>query len=218
MRRICLLCVCLLAAVPASAATLVTWQADGSVTRVISTKLVPPEPGTPISPPVGTPLSITLSFDPSSAVPTPTPAIPGCVTLLVSGSATIGNNTVPIGASSRGFTNAGLPGTNCGGPPTNTEFGLIVPGSTEPGQYVLPAGLLVLSYRDLLVRDGFPNTPSPAFLADVSYREFDPDLRTVFEGKVTLRALDQPTAVPEPATLTLFGLGLAATIRRVRRR
>ena len=69
MQRSGILCACLLMANQASAATIVTWQATGSVTRITSNRLVLPEPGTPVSPPVGTPLSIIFSFDQDAVVP-----------------------------------------------------------------------------------------------------------------------------------------------------
>lgn len=215
MKRIGILCACLLMTNQVSAATIVTFQADGSVTRKVSDRLVLPEPGTPVSPPVGTPLSVIFSFDPDSARPSfGAGAGSGCVTVSLTGSVTIGSNTTTA-RSSQGFTNSQLPGTNCNSS-GNTEFSFFIPESPVES-FALPAGLLILSFRDLLIRDAFPSVPNPSFLADVTFRAFGCcEFEGIFQGQANLRAIEQPTPVPEPGTISLLALGLAAVLRRTR--
>lgn len=199
-----------------SAATIVTFQADGSVTNKVSDRLVPPEPGIPVSPPVGTPLSVIFSFDLAGAQPTfGGTGSGGCLTVPLSGSVTIGGYSTAALPGSAGFTNSGLPGTNCNSS-GNTEFTFFIPAAPVDS-YALPAGLLLLSYRDLFIRDAFPSEPSPAFFADVTFlADRGHSFETVFEGRADLRALEQPTPVPEPGTISLLALGLAAVLRRTR--
>lgn len=215
MKRIGIVCACLLMANQVSAATIVAWQADGSVTREVSERLVPPEPGIPVTPPIGTPLSVSFSFDPFSAQPTFGGGGAGCTNVALTGSVTIGNFTTTAQPGSAGFTNSGLPGTNCNAS-GRTEFTFFIPAAPVDS-YALPAGLLLLSYRDLILRDAFPSEPTPAFLADVTFLAFGAQsFETIFQGQATLRAIEQPTAVPEPGTLSLLALGLAAVVRRRR--
>jgi hypothetical protein len=216
MKRIGILCACLLMANQVAAATLVTWQADGSVTRMISDRLVPPAPGIPVSPPIGTPLSVTFSFDPAAAQPSfgGGPGS-GCVTVPLAGSVTIGGFTTAAAADSAGFTNSSVPGSVCNSS-GRTEFTFFIP-EAPVGSYALPAGMLLLSYRDLLIQDAFPSVPHPSFLADVTFLANGSfSFETVFEGKATLSALDQSAPVPEPGTMSLLALGLAAAVRRTR--
>ena len=214
-------CACVLVSAPAMAGPIVTWQADGSVTRQVSDILVPPEPGTPESPAVGTPLSLTFSFDPTSAMPSLTGVpggVAGCEMVSVSGSVNVGGFLSTAAPGSTGFTNAGLPGTNCNSS-GNTQFTFYTPAAPPGGSFALPAGMWILSYRDLLVQDAFPLVPTPSSLADVTFlASGGGQFRTVFQGDATLTAVDQSTPVPEPATLTLLGLGLAAAARARRAR
>ena len=204
---------CLLVANHVSASTLVTWQAEGTVTRQISSRLVPPAPGIPVTPPIGTPVSVTFSFDPAAATPSfGSFGNPGCVTVPLSGSVTIGGFTTGAGTSAQAFTNSSIPGNTCTSS-GRTEFTFFV-GPAPVGEYALPPGMLIVSYFDALVQDAFPSEPNPLFLAGIRFLgnggfEFEP----IFEGSATLSALDSTTPVPEPATMMLFGIGLAAVAR-----
>lgn len=218
VKRLSLLCVCLLAASPVTAATLVTWQADGVVTSRTG-QLVLPEPGVPIAPPIGAPLSVTLMFDPASAVQTSFGGVafptPGCRNVAVSGSVTIGGYTAALGGQSQGFTQSNLPfSTPCQPGSQQTQFELHVPAAPDDNPFKLPPGILFLTYRDLLVQDAFPNSPTPASLAVLAYYDMRGDARWIFDGRAQLTALEQPSAVPEPGTMTLLGIGLAAAYRK----
>jgi hypothetical protein len=79
--------------------------------------------------------------------------------------------------------------------------------------------VFILSYRDLLVQDAFPSEPT---LAGNAFFFFDNPIGAGewgFSGGVSLRAADvDQTPIPEPATLTLFGVGLAAVYRAEKKR
>src|SRR5687768_14578605 len=95
-----------------------------------------------------------------------------------------------------GFTNAKLPGTNCTADGF-TQFSLhnLQPPTDSPWGEFRGPGVLILSYRDLLVQDSFPLVPTSLALSTSSNRP----------------------QYPSPATLTLFGIGLAVT-HRIRKR
>ena len=212
----------LLAAYPAAAGTLVTWQGTGEVTQSWPNRFGFPQ----AFPPVGTPLSVTLSFDPSAQFAT-NPGVPsaaGCMTVGFTGSLTLGGTTYTSRASNA-FTHAQLPGANCvlgpgfGGPDSElTQFGFEGLQTPAGAEWNLGSGrLLILTYRDALVRDAFPEAPTAPFGADVWLIDLFQDQRWGFNGVVDLQAVDQTAAVPEPGTMTLLGLGLAAAAYRKRR-
>jgi hypothetical protein len=212
MKRIGILCACLLVASQATAATIVTWEGSGEVTR--SSPSFDRQ-----APPVGTPLAVTLSFAPSQAVPTPNapPGAPGCSTVDVNASFTLGGFTYAAGPFPVGFTHSQLLGTNCTSASDFTEFSLGSLGNPSGAPYNLSGGVLVISYRDLLVRDSFPDSPTIAGLASVFFTPPAGGDSISFSGNVGLHAVDQPTPVPEPGTISLLAIGLAAVVRRARR-
>jgi hypothetical protein len=124
-------------------------------------------------------------------------------------------------------TNAGLPEVGCHGGPPEGEAGLIqfLWGSDwvgDPGAWALddPLGILLAGYYDLNIKDGSLPTvpvfdPNGGIFGGLMYRS--PDQR--FDGgPVRFQLVEQPTAVPEPATMTLMGAGLAALLAARRRR
>src|SRR5687768_16647486 len=162
-----------------------------------------------LTPPIGTPVSVTLSFAPDSARPTYPWIGPeaGCMQLdNVSASMTIGGHTWS-GSGINAYTNAFLPGTDCY---SNgfTQFHLI--GLTPPADrpWDLPIDLM-LYYKELLVPGAFPEVPTPvsnpfpapihagALLTNIEPRP----VGWGFVAVLDLRAVQQPTPVPEPGTL-----------------
>jgi PEP-CTERM motif len=218
VKKTLLMFVSLLIAYPAMAGTIVTWEGSGEVTQSWPSRYGFPQP----FPAVGTPLSVTLSFDPSSAIPTPVgpPGATGCMQVGFSGSMTLGGSTYTSGPSFA-FTHAALPGSNCvtsafqdGG---YTQFGLEGLQSPPDAPWNFgPGRLLVVTYRDALMRDAFPEEPTAPFGADVWLIDLSGDQRFGFNGHVDLHAVDQTSPVPEPGTVTLLGLGLMAAYRRRR--
>ena len=216
--RIGVLCACLLIAAPAAADTVVTWVGEGEVSTSYS--FFPASMGPAI--PIGTPISVSLTFDPAMQIPTPgQPAgTVGCMQVPVSGSVTLGGFTYNS-PNSLGFTQGMLPGSNCSPGIDLTQFSLhdIQPPPDSPWPSVRGPGVFILLYRDLLVQDAFPSEPTLAGMASLWFDNPVGRGDWGFTGTVSLRAADvDQTPVPEPATLTLFGAGLALAHRARRRR
>ena len=189
---------------------LVTWEASGVIGQA----------GPTFSPrfpeiPVGTPFTLSVTFNPNTASPTINAPYPDCLRVGFSGSLTLGSTT--YGGSGFGFTNAMLPGSNC--EQTGfTQFTLLGGTSAEGASFhsVYGLSIIVASYRDLLVQDAFPDAPTgPGFFFINRV-----DQGGSVNGSFTWRVVDaeQPAPVPEPGTLTLFALGAAAVARSVRGR
>jgi hypothetical protein len=212
LRPVSLLAACLLVANVASAATLVTWQSVGEITLSQYNGFPPPR-----TPPVGTPYEVTMSWDASTATPTVfSPAGSNCFMVNATGSLAVGGMT--YGLSGLGFTQALLPGSNCSPGARTTQF---LFGVNEVGtdQWILGSGFMeVFLFNDLLIRT-FPETPSSA-LASIQLRDFVSAGLYLVQGRGDLAAVvdEQPTPVPEPATMTLVALGLAAVVRSARGR
>jgi len=211
LTRISLLCVSLLLPQIALADTIVTWVGEGTVTgsyHQFPNQMVPP---------VGTPFSLIMTFDPTQAFPHPNPQGLGENCMIapgVSSSLNLGGY-IYNGSNNLGFTNAMLPGTNCSESGL-TQFSLHNTRTPSGAPWNLnDGGILILSYRDLLVQDAFPSAPTTP-LASLWYDSMQGPTWG-FRGTLSLAAVEQPAPVPEPGTLTLFGLGLAAVVRRRRR-
>jgi hypothetical protein len=212
MLRVFVLLAILAAPHTSTAATLVTWASEGEI--VFSQYFGLPD--RPEVPAVGTPYLLTLTLDPSAAQPTfSAPAGSGCVTTSATGSLTVGSAT--YGLSGAGFTHAMLPGSNCSPGAPETQFLLGINSFPEDGYPAIRRGAFMeFWFADLLVRDAFPMVPT-TLGAGFQIRE---EAGTyLIRGAGDLKALDvqQPTPVPEPGTMALVGLGLAAAIRRARR-
>jgi hypothetical protein len=132
----------------------------------------------------------------------------------VTGSLTLGGYAYSTGG--RGFTHAQLPGTNCtpGEPTTQFLLGFVDAPADSPWP-IIEFGFIELWYMDRFVRDAFPMVPTSqggGFQIRDGSRLFN------VSASLDLQAVEQPAAVPEPGTLTLVGVGLAAVVRKIRRR
>ena len=217
-----LTCLFLLAAVPARADS-ITWKASNeviSVTRIAERFW----PG--LTP--GTPWSLTVTFDPTQA---PAQVItPGCNRY------SAGVSTLTLGSysythtSGNIYTNAGLPDVGCIGSLPEGQSGLIqfwygTAGwiSDSPDAWDLRfADIMYAGYYDLLVKDGtLPRVPT---IDPTPGRYFGMEIESAFTGvglfggRADFQLVEDITAVPEPATLTMLGIGLASAVAAKRRR
>jgi hypothetical protein len=212
----------LLAATPAWADS-ITWKASNQVFSVSRSAeffwpgLVP-----------GTPWSLTVTFDPSQA---PAQVItPGCnrysagVSTLTLGSFTYTHTSGSI------YTNAGLPEVGCIGFLPEGQSGLIqfwygmngwVADSPDAWNLRL-ADIMYAGYYDLLVKDGtLPRVPT---IDPSPGRYWGMEIESAFSsvglfgGRADFQLVDQPATVPEPATVTMLGIGLASLVAAKRRR
>lgn len=205
--RIVLLCGCLLIARAAAAAPLVTWQSAGE----ISSSDYAGFPDTGLVPPPGTPYELTIAFDPGDKMPTRfSPAGSHCFEIPVTGSFTVGGSGYSLSGS--GYTHAQLLGSTCVPGASDTQFFLDL--TPAPGGLWPPldeSAFMMLWYVELLEPDTFPRSPTSL---NGAFGITDMAGRFNVEAQVDFRAVDQPAPVPEPGTMTLFGLGLAALARK----
>lgn len=213
----------LLVSVP-SYADSITWKAANTVKSVYAdTDFFVPDLT------VGTPWSLTVTFDPAAA---PIRVLtPGC------NQYSMGPSTLTLGSftythtSGSIFTNAALPEVGClgGGLPEGHAgliqfwYGTAGWSSEDPGAWNIAAmgGVTYAGYYDLLVTDGtLPIVPvyDPV---QGQYTGMEMEAGTgigFFGGAARFELVSQNTPVPEPATMTMLGVGLAALLARRRRR
>jgi hypothetical protein len=191
----------------------ITWQASSSLSVVHDPRNYWPglEPGTD--------WTLTVTFDPLG------PAVnlaPGC------NSYAAGSTTLVLGGftytqeSGAIYTNAILPEVGC----ASSEAGLVAfawgPNWTqEPGAWDLndSFSVLVAGYYDVNATDGSlpwvpAPSPTPGPYGGLDFNQYDRTLG--FYSQFTPRAIDQPSPVPEPATMGLMAAGLAALAARRR--
>jgi hypothetical protein len=209
--KIAVVSMCLLVARTAVADTLVTWQSTGTIFLSEYLRVS----GTGRTPPVGTPYQLLLTFDPDAMFPTVL-GVPGanCFTVPVAGSLDLGGYT--YGVSGQGFTHGKLPGLTCSPGFPETQF--LTGAAAPPDTPWSVRGFLELSFTDALVRDAFPATPTTTHLF-LQWRDNNEQTFLVQgRGPLTAVSAEQPTPVPEPGTLSLFGLGIAIGMKRWRGR
>src|SRR5688500_2559641 len=119
---------CFVVASPVAAAPMVTWTATGEVTEIWNGALF-------VTPPLGTPVSVTVTFAPDQAEPHFS-GKPGCMVVDLSASLTIGGYTWTGGGL--GFTHANLPEDSCSSRSSRTEFSLF-PMTPPPDHPYVPA-------------------------------------------------------------------------------
>jgi hypothetical protein len=205
--------------VPATAAT-ITWEAADVITGVS-------DPFHRLPGMLGIPWSMQITFNPN-VLPRPL-GQPGwgCNVYNVNASITfqLGGFTY-TGSGGSVFTNSILPLDNC----LSTAPSLSRPGSiqfiwggltsTDPGAWNLnyPPQIVMVGYYDLVHQGGsLPTSPTVGAPGNFSGLEYETSL-TEIRARFVPRLVEQPAAVPEPATLTMLGAGLALLARRRLRR
>lgn len=216
-KRIGLACalVSSLSAAKVASADPITWFASDLVTGANSTF-------EHLLPPIGTPWSMTATFDPDAVgQPLNFAAPPGCNRYpLMAATFTIGGARYTNPGGGLIMTEAGFPDFGCDpvfNPDGLTQFVFGIGETTDPTPWDLTNMFVVADYWDASISDGsLPRTPGnpagPTFAA-----MYDPQQFMLALGNPEFRVVEQPTPVPEPATMTLFGAGLAAVIARRRR-
>jgi hypothetical protein len=204
--------------VPAAADSII-WTASGTWTFVHDPQAY--WPGLQ----VGTPWSLALTFDPATPGQLVNASTPHCYRYATGEAAlTIGGFSYSNSSGSVS-TNFQFPEVGCTENTLPNEPGLVTflfpdPWVQEQGAWDLngpPTGgsFLSISYYDLLAIDGtLPTVPTinpNLFVYDgMVLNLFSPQQSQLFSEIA-------PSAVPEPATLTMFGLGLASLmVRRMR--
>jgi hypothetical protein len=180
--------------------TLVTWRADGELNFSRSTNPF-------ISmPPVGTPYSLTMTLDPSSQVRYFGGAAGmTCYSVGVSGLLTLGGFDYNLAGT--GYTHA-LIEQPCW--PTSNEaifrMGVspVAPGAS-PWSGMERVNLMELWFTDPVQHDLFRDTPFPG-----GFQIRDEGFSVHATHNLHQVLPEQMSPVPEPGTLSLFALGLAA--------
>lgn len=175
---------------------------------------------------LGTPWSVQITFNPDVAArPLGQPGW-GCNVYNANASLTFHLGAFTYAASGGSiYTNSVIPVDNCrstfpSSPPGAIQFIWGGVTSTDPGAWNLsfPPQLFMLGYYDLVHQDGsLPLFPTVGPVGSFSGLEYETSL-TEIRSSFVPHLVEQPTAVPEPATLTMLGAGLALLARRRLRR
>jgi hypothetical protein len=213
LRTLCLLCggllVLVTTAAPAAADT-ITWFASNEVTGIMT----PSNALATLT--IGTPWSLAINFD-ADAPAHNIRGISGCNQYPVASSAlTLGPYTYN---SSGGLilTQHGFPASACDAPVSLEgllQFVIPVGTSADAGAWPLASSSLLINFFNAPPDGSLPTTPPS--LASIYLWGGDIYWRNL--GPVQFQAVvDEPAPVPEPATLTMLGAGLAALIAHRRR-
>lgn len=222
MRSLVIFALAVTAAVPASA-TPITWQASSSLSGVYD-----PFHQLPGLTP-GTPWTLQITFEPG--VPPRSLGSEGwdCNIYNVGAVAVfqLGGFTYTQ-SGGQVFTNSILPVDNCRrtapslSPPGLIQFAWLGSWTQEPGSWNLNNGpkIFMAGYYDAVHQDGsLPTVPVVGPAGSFSGIEYEGGGQLFeFYSSFTPHLVEQPTAVPEPATLTMLGAGLALLARRRLRR
>lgn len=172
----------------------------------------------------GTPWTLRLTFDPTVAGRPVAFSDPSWDCNVYAGAAAtfqLGGFTYTNSAGQI-FTNSILPGSNCrssdpSSPPGMIQFAFLSPWTQEPGAWNLAGMFFVAGYYDGVHQDGsLPTVPNiiPGGVYDGLMVTDNRAPSRQFTSSFEPRLVEQPTPVPEPATLTMFGAGLAMLVRR----
>jgi hypothetical protein len=211
-----LLCGCLLVlsttASPTAAGT-ITWFATNEVERVMTPS------NAYVTMTVGTPWSLEINFDPDAAAKN-IRGIPGCNQYPISSSSlTLG----PYTYNSTGgtiFAQHGFPASACDAPVSLAGLlQFLIPGGQSSDPNAWPLDLLLVDFNGAPLDGSLPTMPpSQSNVYLMSLGGGGPLFWRYLGGPQFELLADQPTPVPEPATLTMFGAGLATLIARRRKR
>jgi PEP-CTERM motif-containing protein len=204
-----------------SASTLITWEFSGAISRGSTHPLVD------ALYPVGTPLSLTVTFDPASPRIYRPPGPYGLYQAITAATFQLGNATRTVPGGFIGVNCLSILGCPSGGPTDLlspwVEF-LIFPSPYDPplvpGVPLTWLARLFTEYDDPNVMAGnIPTTPPDGgFGLELSLTDpFHTSL--VFWGHIdSVRAIDDVAVVPEPGTFVLLATGLAGLRARRKRR
>jgi hypothetical protein len=200
------------AASPAAAST-ITWFASHEVETIHNQSIAL------ATLTIGTPWSLEINFDPDAPARN-IRGIPGCNQYPVSSSTlTLGPYTYNSSGGSI-LTQHGFPASACDAPVSLqglVQFVMPAGESGDPGAWPLGFMSVFFDFHNGPADGSLPLTPT-SLGRGYLFSPFGNGDYWRGLGRTEFQVVNQPTAVPEPATVTMFGAGLAALIARRQRR